>query len=89
PVALLVPKAGGGLGANAREALHVQLALGALSPSLAVASTMRQFSVASLVAVAGNGAGAEGLLLSAIAQQRLLLASGFAEGVPGGGILDA
>lgn len=89
PVALLVPEAGGGLGASACEALQVQLALGALSPSLAVASTMHQFSVASLVAVAANGAGAEGLLLSAIAQQRLLLASGFAEGVPGGGILDA
>ena len=40
PVALLVPKAGGGLGASACEALQVQLALGALSPSLAVASTM-------------------------------------------------
>ena len=89
PVALLVPGAGGGLGASAREALHVQLALGALSPSLAVASTMHQFSVASLVAVAAKGTGAEGLLLSAIARQRLLLASGFAEGVPGGGILDA
>lgn len=89
PVALLVPNAGGGLGASALEAVRVQIAIGALSPSLAVASTMHQFSVASLVAVAAKGAGAEGLLLSAIARQRLLVASGFAEGVPGGGILDA
>ncbi|QVM92720.1 acyl-CoA/acyl-ACP dehydrogenase [Pseudomonas entomophila] len=89
PVGLLVPKAAGGLGATALEAVQVQVAIGALSPSLAIASTMHQFSVASLVAVAAKGAGAEGLLLSAIAQQRLLVASGFAEGVPGGGILDA
>lgn len=83
PVGLLVPKAAGGLGATALEAVQVQVAIGALSPSLAIASTMHQFSVASLVAVAAKGAGAEGLLLSAIAQQRLLVASGFAEGVPG------
>ncbi|KDN97934.1 acyl-CoA/acyl-ACP dehydrogenase [Pseudomonas donghuensis] len=89
PVGLLINQEAGGLGADAFQAVHVQLALGARSPSLAVASTMHQFSVASLVAIGQNGAGAEGLLLSAIARQRLLLASGFAEGVPGGGILDA
>ncbi|VXC40797.1 acyl-CoA dehydrogenase family protein [Pseudomonas sp. 8O] len=88
PLGLLVPRSSGGLGATALEAMHVQVAIGALSPSLAVASTMHQFSVASLVAVALKGAGADALLLAAIAQQRLLLASGFAEGVTGGGILD-
>lgn len=89
PVALLVPAAAGGRGASALEAVQVQVALGARSPSLAVATTMHQFSVASLQALAAAGGGAEGLLLRAIAEQRLLLASGFAEGQAGRGILES
>ncbi|WP_448651118.1 acyl-CoA dehydrogenase [Pseudomonas fluorescens] len=89
PVGLLVNRAGGGLGAGILDAVHVQIALGARSPSLAVASTMHQFSVASLLALTQNGGGAEGLLLAAIAQNRLLLSSGFAEGNAGAGILDS
>ncbi|MBT2370456.1 acyl-CoA dehydrogenase family protein [Pseudomonas fluorescens] len=89
PVGLLVSHAAGGLGASILEAVHVQIALGARSPSLAVASTMHQFSVASLLALTQNGGGAEGLLLAAVAQKRLLLSSGFAEGNSGAGILDS
>ncbi|AZC26525.1 Butyryl-CoA dehydrogenase [Pseudomonas sessilinigenes] len=87
-MALLIPASAGGLGASALDAVHVQCALGARAPSLAVASTMHQFSVASLV-LAAAGDATQGLLLRAIAEQRLLLASGFAEGVPGRGILDS
>lgn len=89
PVGLLVNRAAGGLGAGILDAVHVQIALGARSPSLAVASTMHQFSVASLLALTQNGGGAEGLLLAAVAQKRLLLSSGFAEGNSGAGILDS
>ncbi len=89
PVGLLVATAAGGQGASVAEAVHVQIALGARSPSLAVASTMHQFSVASLLALTQDGSGAEGLLLAAIAQNRLLLSSGFAEGQSGAGILDS
>lgn len=89
PVGLLVNRAAGGLGAGILDAVHVQIALGARSPSLAVASTMHQFSVASLLALTQNGGGAEGLLLAAVAQNRLLLSSGFAEGNSGAGILDS
>lgn len=86
---MLAPKESGGLGATALQAIHIQYALGSRSPSLAVATTMHQFSMASLVAMVSLGSGAEVLLVTAIAQQRLLLASGFAEGVPGRGILDS
>lgn len=89
PVSLLIPTNAGGLGAPALDAVRVQYALGARSPSVAVATTMHQFSVASLVALVGTGGGTEALLLRAIAEQRLLLSSGFAEGVPGRGILDS
>lgn len=89
PVGLLVAASAGGQGASVAEAVLVQVALGARSPSLAVASTMHQFSVASLLALTRDGGGAEGLLLAAIAQNRLLLSSGFAEGQSGAGILDA
>lgn len=89
PVGLLVATSAGGRGASIDDAVQVQIALGARSPSLAVASTMHQFSVASLVALTRDGSGAEGLLLAAIAQNRLLLSSGFAEGQSGAGILDS
>jgi len=85
--ALLIPRDYSGLGASPVEALHIQRALASRSPSLAVATTMHHFSVATLVEMATEGTGLEGILLEAIAQQRLLLASGFAEGQSGRGIL--
>ncbi|WP_207004431.1 acyl-CoA dehydrogenase family protein [Trinickia mobilis] len=89
PIGLLVPTAFGGLGAGAFDALHVQVALGARSPSLAIASAMHQFSIAGMLALVDQGGGAEAHWLRAIAERRLLLSSGFAEGVPGRGILDS
>jgi alkylation response protein AidB-like acyl-CoA dehydrogenase len=84
---LLIPRDRSGLGAGPLEAVRVQRAIGSRSPSLAVASTMHHFSTACLVEVAAASSGLEWLLLEAIAEQRLLLASGFAEGQPGRGIL--
>lgn len=85
--ALLVPAQHSGLGATPLQAIRVQRAVGSRSPSLAVASTMHHFSVASLVAATVGTTGYEWMLLEAIARQRLLLASGFAEGRTGQGIL--
>jgi alkylation response protein AidB-like acyl-CoA dehydrogenase len=85
---LLVPRASGGLGASAVQAVAVQIAVGSRSGSLAVASTMHHFSMASLLALAATSeSGLEALLVEGITAQRHLLASGFAEGRPGAGIL--
>jgi len=84
---LLVPAENTGLGATPLQAVRVQRAIGARCPSLAVATTMHHFSVASLVEAAAHGAGFEWMLLEAIAGDRLLLASGFAEGRAGQSIL--
>jgi alkylation response protein AidB-like acyl-CoA dehydrogenase len=84
--ALVIPTEYGGSGADALDAVRVQRAIGARSPSLAVATTMHHFSVAGLVVVA-DGGGQEWLLLEAIAKNNMLLASGFAEGRPDGKVL--
>lgn len=85
---LLAPRAVGGLGATAREAVAVQYAVGSRSGSLAVGTTMHHFSLASLLALGrASESGLETVLVEAIATQRHLLASGFAEGRPGSGIL--
>lgn len=80
---LLVPAEFSGPAATALDAARVQRAVGSLSPSLAVASVMHHFTVAMLFSLAGT---AERLtpeqvkMLSAIATDGLLLASGWAEG---------
>ncbi len=84
---LLVPEAHRGLGAGPLQAVRVQRALGARAPSLAVATTMHHFSTATLVELWQRDKGLEWMLLQAIAEQGLLLASGFAEGVRGQGVL--
>ncbi|MDN5770842.1 MAG: acyl-CoA/acyl-ACP dehydrogenase [Microlunatus sp.] len=85
---LLVPQMSGGLGATAREAVAVQYAVGGRSGSLAVGTTMHHFSMASLIALGrASASGLETVLVEAVATQRHLLASGFAEGRPGSGIL--
>ncbi|MFD5711424.1 acyl-CoA dehydrogenase [Streptomyces pharetrae] len=85
---LLVPAEHDGRGADLLTALRVQRAIGSRSPSLAVATTMHHFSVASLVEAAATSSGMEWMLLAAIAKDNLLLASGFAEGRTGQGILN-
>lgn len=85
--ALLVPAEHGGLGASALDAVRVQRAVGARSPSLAVATTMHHFSVASLAEMAAATDGMAWAMLQAVAENRWLLSSGFAEGKPGQHIL--
>ncbi|MCW2701906.1 MAG: isobutylamine N-hydroxylase [Blastococcus sp.] len=77
---LIVPKEYGGKGASLLDAVRVQRAVGSRSPSLAVASTMHHFSVASLVELTAQGNGLEWAMLTAIAENDWLLSSGFAEG---------
>jgi alkylation response protein AidB-like acyl-CoA dehydrogenase len=87
--ALVIPKAYAGLAATPLEAVRVVRALGSYSPSLAVATTMHHFSVATLFTLAESAvsSGMEWALLEGIASQHLLVSSGFAEGKPGRGIL--
>ena len=85
--ALLVPAEYGGMGASLLDAVRVQRAVGSRSPSLAVATTMHHFSVASLVELTAAGNGFEWAMLMAIAENSWLLSSGFAEGKPGQHIL--
>ena len=85
--ALLVPAGYEGKGASMRDAVRIQRAIGSRSPSLAVATTMHHFSVASLVELTQAGNGFEWAMLMAIAENSWLLSSGFAEGKPGQHIL--
>jgi len=80
--ALLVPERFGGKGASLVDAVRIQRAIGSRSPSLAVATTMHHFSVASLVELTAAGDGFEWAMLTAIAENAWLLSSGFAEGKP-------
>jgi alkylation response protein AidB-like acyl-CoA dehydrogenase len=84
---LLAPTALQGRGATALESLRVQRALGSRSPSLAVATTMHHFSMATLVGLSDSGEGLEWMLVQGVASDNRLLASGFAEGRSGTGIL--
>lgn len=88
---LLVPAELGGGGASLLEAVRLQRALGSRAPSLAVAATMHHFSVSSLVDLARlrGGGGIEAMLLGEIAQERLYLASAFAEGRTGASIFSS
>ncbi|MER6995453.1 acyl-CoA dehydrogenase [Streptomyces sp. NPDC000410] len=84
---LLAPVALRGRGAKALDALRVQRALGSRSPSLAVATTMHHFSMATLVGLSDSGEGLEWMLIEGVASDNRLMASGFAEGRRGAGIL--
>jgi alkylation response protein AidB-like acyl-CoA dehydrogenase len=84
---LLIPKLHMGGGATAVHAVQLTRALASRSPSLAVATTMHQFSVASLVALAETSSGTEWMMLDAVATDKRLMSSGFAEGRTSQGIL--
>ena len=84
---LCVPTVHHGAGATGRDAVQVLRAIGTRAPSLAIGTTMHHFSVASLVALAESSQGFEWLLLEGVADDRRLMASGFAEGRTGQGIL--
>lgn len=85
--ALLVPEEHGGKGATPVEAMQIHRAVASRSPSLAIAMTMHNFSVATLVEYLFYGDYTVELLQQ-IAGGQLLVASGFAEGRTGTSILD-
>ncbi len=88
--ALLIPTAQGGKGATPRDAARIHRALGCRAPSLAVAISMHNFSVGTLVEFGiFGGDEACAALLCSVAENRLLMASGFAEGRSGTSILAA
>ncbi|MER5968451.1 acyl-CoA dehydrogenase family protein [Streptomyces sp. NPDC002055] len=87
---LLVPRAFGGIGASALDAVRVIRALASLAPSLAVATAMHHFSVGMLFAVGplyDSTTSIRTSVLDVVAKNRSLIASGFAEGRSGRGIL--
>jgi alkylation response protein AidB-like acyl-CoA dehydrogenase len=87
---LMVPAAYGGLDASALDAARVIRALAAVAPSMTVATMMHHFSLGTLFAVAeavGAESGLQDLLLGRVVEDRMLVASGFAEGRSGQGIL--
>jgi alkylation response protein AidB-like acyl-CoA dehydrogenase len=86
-VGLLIPDAHRGRGAGPVEAIRVQRAIGSRAPSLAVATTMHHFSAATMLELWRLQHGLGWMLLQAIGEGKLLLASGFAEGIRGQGVL--
>lgn len=86
---LLIPTKYAGLGATPLQAVRIQRAIASRAPSLAIATAMHHFSVATIVEMVGDdgGTGFEWMLLEGIARQKLYVASGFAEGQAGKSIL--
>ncbi len=80
---LLIPTEFGGRGASPLDAVRVQRAIASRAPSLAVATTMHHFTIATVMAISPDDPGAEAELLSAVGHGNLIVASGFAEGRTG------
>ncbi|MFI7131487.1 hypothetical protein ACIBQ1_37825 [Nonomuraea sp. NPDC050153] len=84
---LLAPSSQQGRGATALDALRVQRALGSRTPSLAVATTMHHFSMATLIGLAPAEGDLGSMLVEGVASGNQLMTSGFAEERPDAGIL--
>lgn len=84
---LLIPADHGGHGLSAADAALLQVGLGYLAPSTAVAVTMHQFTAVTFVELLATRPGMEWVVIEAVATQGLLMASAFAEGHPGGKVL--
>jgi alkylation response protein AidB-like acyl-CoA dehydrogenase len=80
---LLVPTRFGGRGASPLQAAQAQRAIACRAPSLAVATTMHHFTLASLMEINPEDPGLERELLESVAKGNLYVASGFAESQPG------
>jgi alkylation response protein AidB-like acyl-CoA dehydrogenase len=80
---LLIPARFGGRGASPLQAVRAQRAIACRAPSLAVATTMHHFTIASLMEINPEDPGLEGELLESVARGNLYVASGFAESRPG------
>lgn len=85
---LVVPRELGGQGCSALDTIRIQRAVGSRCPSLAVMLTMHNFTVGFCARLEAQ-VPAVSEMLRAVANESLLVASGFAEGRPGAGILDS
>ena len=65
------------------QAVRAQRAIASRAPSLAVATTMHHFTIATLMEISPEDPGPESEVLEAVAQGNLYVASGFAEGKTG------
>jgi alkylation response protein AidB-like acyl-CoA dehydrogenase len=83
---LLIPTRFGGRGASPLQAVRAQRAIGCRAPSLAVATTMHHFTIATVLEANPEDPGQEAELLEAVARDNLYVASGFAEGRTGASI---
>ena len=81
--ALLIPTCLGGRGASALQAVRAQRAIACRAPSLAVATTMHHFTIATVLEANPENPGKEAELLESVARSNLYVASGFAEGRTG------
>jgi alkylation response protein AidB-like acyl-CoA dehydrogenase len=84
---LLIPRALGGRSATPLQAVRAQRAIASRSPSLAVATTMHHFTIATVME-APQDPELDGLLES-VARENLYVGSGFAEGRAGASIQSA
>jgi alkylation response protein AidB-like acyl-CoA dehydrogenase len=80
---LLIPTQFGGREASPLDAVRAQRAIASRAPSLAVATTMHHFTIASLMEINPEDPGLEGELLASVARGNLYVGSGFAEGKTG------
>jgi alkylation response protein AidB-like acyl-CoA dehydrogenase len=80
---LIIPTRFGGRGASPVQAAHAQRAIACRAPSLAVATTMHHFTIATLMEINPGDPGLEAELLESVARDNLYVASGFAESQPG------
>jgi alkylation response protein AidB-like acyl-CoA dehydrogenase len=80
---MLIPAQCGGRGVPAVDAVRFQLALGAMAPSVAIATTMHHYKIAALGNVALSGDDNARVVLADIAHEAKLIASGGAESTPG------
>jgi alkylation response protein AidB-like acyl-CoA dehydrogenase len=83
---LLIPTEFGGRGASPLLAVRAQRAIASRAPSLAVATTMHHFTIATVLEIDPEDPGREAELLESVARGNLYVASGFAEGRTGASI---
>jgi alkylation response protein AidB-like acyl-CoA dehydrogenase len=80
---LLIPAKLGGRGATPLQALQAQRAIACRAPSLAVATTMHHFTLATCLEIYAEDPSVMAELLESVAGANLYVASGFAETQPG------
>src|SRR5215468_6938565 len=68
---LLIPARFGGRGASPLQAVRAQRAIACRAPSLAVATTMHHFTIATLLEIDPSDPGLEGELLESVARDNL------------------